>query len=117
MPSYRAVRTQLSAAEDRSDGQDGPLLRPLIVVSVWKGDMLDLLKWRTHPDKITGCLSKLKEIDGSEIVKVCCFVTPLPEIPGTVCRGRTGDISLVHLHLLYPTVSTRYTGYLIWNFR
>lgn len=32
--------------------------------------MLDLLKWRTHPDKITGCLSKLKEIDGSEIVKV-----------------------------------------------
>ncbi|ELK12672.1 Dedicator of cytokinesis protein 4 [Pteropus alecto] len=33
------------------------------------GDMLDLLKWRTHPDKITGCLSKLKEIDGSEIVK------------------------------------------------
>ncbi|XP_001366244.3 dedicator of cytokinesis protein 4 isoform X1 [Monodelphis domestica] len=33
------------------------------------GDMLDLLKWRTHPDKITGCLSKIKEIDGSEIVK------------------------------------------------
>ncbi|XP_036753245.2 dedicator of cytokinesis protein 4 [Manis pentadactyla] len=33
------------------------------------GDMLDLLKWRTHPDKITGCLSRLKEIDGSEIVK------------------------------------------------
>ncbi|XP_014443645.1 dedicator of cytokinesis protein 4 isoform X1 [Tupaia chinensis] len=33
------------------------------------GDMLDLLKWRTHPDKITGCLSKLKDIDGSEIVK------------------------------------------------
>ncbi|KAH0616601.1 hypothetical protein JD844_027836 [Phrynosoma platyrhinos] len=33
------------------------------------GDMLDLLKWRTHPEKIAGCLSKLKEIDGSEIVK------------------------------------------------
>ncbi|XP_061495993.1 dedicator of cytokinesis protein 4 isoform X5 [Rhineura floridana] len=33
------------------------------------GDMLDLLKWRAHPEKITGCLSKLKEIDGSEIVK------------------------------------------------
>ncbi|XP_036883291.2 dedicator of cytokinesis protein 4 isoform X2 [Manis javanica] len=33
------------------------------------GDMLDLLKWRMHPDKITGCLSRLKEIDGSEIVK------------------------------------------------
>ncbi|XP_070611617.1 dedicator of cytokinesis protein 4 [Erythrolamprus reginae] len=33
------------------------------------GDMLDLLKWRTHPEKIVGCLSKLKEIDGSEIVK------------------------------------------------
>lgn len=33
------------------------------------GDMLDLLKWRAHPEKITVCLSKLKEIDGSEIVK------------------------------------------------
>ncbi|XP_034614167.1 dedicator of cytokinesis protein 4 [Trachemys scripta elegans] len=33
------------------------------------GDMLDLLKWRAHPDKIAGCLTKLKEIDGSEIVK------------------------------------------------
>nr|XP_014346036.1 PREDICTED: dedicator of cytokinesis protein 4 [Latimeria chalumnae] len=33
------------------------------------GDMLDLLKWRAHPEKITDCLSKLKEIDGSEIVK------------------------------------------------
>ncbi|XP_029471470.1 dedicator of cytokinesis protein 4 isoform X3 [Rhinatrema bivittatum] len=33
------------------------------------GDMLDLLKWRAHPEKITSCLSKLKEIDGSEIVK------------------------------------------------
>uniref|UniRef100_A0A6I8PCA1 Dedicator of cytokinesis protein 4 n=1 Tax=Ornithorhynchus anatinus TaxID=9258 RepID=A0A6I8PCA1_ORNAN len=33
------------------------------------GDMLDLLKWRAHPDKITDCLSKLKDIDGSEIVK------------------------------------------------
>ncbi|XP_020666098.1 dedicator of cytokinesis protein 4 isoform X5 [Pogona vitticeps] len=33
------------------------------------GDMLDLLKWRAHPEKIAGCLSKLKEIDGSEIVK------------------------------------------------
>lgn len=34
------------------------------------GDMLDLLKWRAHPDKIAGCLAKLKDIDGSEIVKV-----------------------------------------------
>ncbi|XP_030071824.1 LOW QUALITY PROTEIN: dedicator of cytokinesis protein 4 [Microcaecilia unicolor] len=33
------------------------------------GDMLDLLKWRAHPEKISSCLSKLKEIDGSEIVK------------------------------------------------
>uniref|UniRef100_A0A8D2JJZ1 Dedicator of cytokinesis protein 4 n=1 Tax=Varanus komodoensis TaxID=61221 RepID=A0A8D2JJZ1_VARKO len=33
------------------------------------GDMLDLLKWRAHPEKIASCLSKLKEIDGSEIVK------------------------------------------------
>lgn len=34
------------------------------------GDMLDLLKWRAHPDRINDSLSKLKEIDGSEIVKV-----------------------------------------------
>ncbi|XP_028810006.1 dedicator of cytokinesis protein 4b isoform X3 [Denticeps clupeoides] len=33
------------------------------------GDMLDLLKWRAHPERIGDCLSKLKEIDGSEIVK------------------------------------------------
>ncbi|XP_041933790.1 LOW QUALITY PROTEIN: dedicator of cytokinesis protein 4b [Alosa sapidissima] len=33
------------------------------------GDMLDLLKWRGHPERITDSLSKLKEIDGSEIVK------------------------------------------------
>uniref|UniRef100_A0A6I8SKC6 Dedicator of cytokinesis protein 4 n=1 Tax=Xenopus tropicalis TaxID=8364 RepID=A0A6I8SKC6_XENTR len=32
-------------------------------------DMLDLLKWRMHPENIPHCLSKLKEIDGSEIVK------------------------------------------------
>uniref|UniRef100_A0A8C2GRK6 Dedicator of cytokinesis 4b n=1 Tax=Cyprinus carpio TaxID=7962 RepID=A0A8C2GRK6_CYPCA len=33
------------------------------------GDMLDLLKWRAHPERISNSLSKLKEIDGSEIVK------------------------------------------------
>ncbi|XP_041966615.1 dedicator of cytokinesis protein 4 isoform X2 [Alosa sapidissima] len=33
------------------------------------GDILDLLKWRTHPEKIADCLSKLKDIDGTEIVK------------------------------------------------
>uniref|UniRef100_A0A672S509 Dedicator of cytokinesis 4 n=1 Tax=Sinocyclocheilus grahami TaxID=75366 RepID=A0A672S509_SINGR len=33
------------------------------------GDMLDLLKWRVHPDRIIDCLSKLKDIDGTEIVK------------------------------------------------
>lgn len=32
--------------------------------------MLDLLKWRAHPERINDSLSKLKEIDGSEIVKV-----------------------------------------------
>uniref|UniRef100_A0A8C1VWY7 Dedicator of cytokinesis 4b n=1 Tax=Cyprinus carpio TaxID=7962 RepID=A0A8C1VWY7_CYPCA len=32
-------------------------------------DMLDLLKWRAHPERISNSLSKLKEIDGSEIVK------------------------------------------------
>lgn len=46
------------------------LLPTLMLYFVFAGDMLDLLKWRTHPDKIAGCLSKLKEIDGSEIVKV-----------------------------------------------
>uniref|UniRef100_A0AAR2KLZ4 Dedicator of cytokinesis 4b n=1 Tax=Pygocentrus nattereri TaxID=42514 RepID=A0AAR2KLZ4_PYGNA len=33
------------------------------------GDMLDLLKWRTHPERIMDSLTKLKDIDGSEIVK------------------------------------------------
>ncbi|XP_062872121.1 dedicator of cytokinesis protein 4-like [Trichomycterus rosablanca] len=33
------------------------------------GDMLDLLKWRAHPESIGDSLSKLKDIDGSEIVK------------------------------------------------
>ncbi|KAG9342289.1 hypothetical protein JZ751_016791 [Albula glossodonta] len=33
------------------------------------GDMLDLLKWRAHPERINDSLTKLKEIDGSEIVK------------------------------------------------
>uniref|UniRef100_A0A8C7JLB8 Dedicator of cytokinesis 4b n=1 Tax=Oncorhynchus kisutch TaxID=8019 RepID=A0A8C7JLB8_ONCKI len=33
------------------------------------GDMLDLLKWRAHPERINDSLLKLKEIDGSEIVK------------------------------------------------
>lgn len=32
--------------------------------------MLDLLKWRMHPESISDSLSKLKEIDGAEIVKV-----------------------------------------------
>lgn len=41
---------------------------PLCVFS--PGDMLDLLKWRAHPERINDSLSKLKEIDGSEIVKV-----------------------------------------------
>ncbi|KAJ8245663.1 hypothetical protein GJAV_G00273130 [Gymnothorax javanicus] len=33
------------------------------------GDMLDLLKWRANPDRINESLVKLKDIDGSEIVK------------------------------------------------
>ncbi|KAM6986822.1 dedicator of cytokinesis protein 4b isoform 3-T3 [Aplochiton taeniatus] len=33
------------------------------------GDMLDLLKWRAHPERINDSLSKLKDIDGAEIVK------------------------------------------------
>ncbi len=47
------------------------------------GDMLDLLKWRAHPERISDSLSKLKEIDGSEIVKVsfpsqpCCWLMNL----------------------------------------
>lgn len=42
------------------------------------GDMLDLLKWRAHPERISDSLSKLKEIDGSEIVKVSCMTKTLP---------------------------------------
>jgi len=54
------------------------LVPALILQFVLAGDMLDLLKWRTHPDKIAGCLSKLKEIDGSEIVKVYTTIFFLP---------------------------------------
>lgn len=52
--------------------------------------MLDLLKWRTHPDKIPGCLSKLKEIDGSEIVKVHAAPVPLGAL-GTGPVGGEGQ--------------------------
>lgn len=55
--------------------QNAALLPALILHFVFAGDMLDLLKWRTHPDKIAGCLSKLKEIDGSEIVKVSTILS------------------------------------------
>ena len=41
-----------------------------VCVCVLTGDMLGLLKWRAHPERINDSLSKLKEIDGSEIVKV-----------------------------------------------
>lgn len=41
-----------------------------VFLSFLSGDMLDLLKWRAHPERINDSLSKLKEIDGSEIVKV-----------------------------------------------
>uniref|UniRef100_A0AAY4E1Y9 Dedicator of cytokinesis 4b n=1 Tax=Denticeps clupeoides TaxID=299321 RepID=A0AAY4E1Y9_9TELE len=34
------------------------------------GDMLNLLNWRTHPEKISDSLSKLKDLDGTEVVKV-----------------------------------------------
>lgn len=42
----------------------------LLPLHVRPGDMLDLLKWRAHPERINDSLSKLKDIDGSEIVKV-----------------------------------------------
>lgn len=35
---------------------------------------MDLLKWRTHPDRIMDGLSKLKDMDGTEIVKVKRFL-------------------------------------------
>lgn len=38
--------------------------------------MLDLLKWRAHPERINDSLSKLRDIDGSEIVKVDAFLPP-----------------------------------------
>ena len=59
--------------------------------------MLDLLKWRTHPDKITGCLSKLKEIDGSEIVKVYTLFHYHLETQELGEEGRLG-----HTHLPLP---------------
>lgn len=79
------------AGEFRSNQQntrlpDRPLGRQLLLFSVREGDMLDLLKWRTHPDRITGCLSKLKDIDGSEIVKVHAAASP-PSLPGKL-RGQ-----------------------------
>lgn len=40
--------------------------------------MLDLLKWRTHPDRIMDGLSKLKDMDGTEIVKVEWTLAPFP---------------------------------------
>lgn len=45
-------------------------MKSLPYVILLSGNMLDLLKWRVHPEKIHDSLSKLKEIDGSEIVKV-----------------------------------------------
>lgn len=49
---------------------------PSLIV-FYPGDMLDLLKWRAHPERINDSLSKLKEIDGSEIVKVSLHSHPL----------------------------------------
>lgn len=47
----------------------------LILILPWPaGDLLDLLKWRTHSDRIMECLTKLKDIDGTEIVKVEFFI-------------------------------------------
>lgn len=60
--------------------------------------MLDLLKWRMHPERISDSLSKLKEIDGSEIVKVdyrpyCDYTSPMsmPLVMPTV--------SILHMRL------------------
>lgn len=39
--------------------------------------MLDLLKWRAHPERINDSLSKLRDIDGSEIVKVNALVSQI----------------------------------------
>uniref|UniRef100_A0AAY4E0L2 Dedicator of cytokinesis 4 n=1 Tax=Denticeps clupeoides TaxID=299321 RepID=A0AAY4E0L2_9TELE len=38
------------------------------------GDMLNLLNWRTHPEKISDSLSKLKDLDGTEVVKVGIYL-------------------------------------------
>lgn len=48
----------------------------ITIILIPAGDMLDLLKWRAHPERISDSLSKLKEIDGSEIVKVSCTSEP-----------------------------------------
>uniref|UniRef100_A0A673YWN6 Dedicator of cytokinesis 4b n=1 Tax=Salmo trutta TaxID=8032 RepID=A0A673YWN6_SALTR len=54
------------------------------------GDMLDLLKWRAHPERINDSLSKLKEIDGSEIVKV-------PPLPGALNYFLSFQVHIINL--------------------
>lgn len=98
---------------------------------LFEGDMLDLLKWRTHPDKIPGCLSKLKEIDGSEIVKVHGVPVPLgasgwgpvagpcPSEPSGWgwSEGKDSRHLMVGFLLLSLTVSARHPGHLVRDFR
>lgn len=84
------------------------------------GDMLDLLKWRAHPDKISDSLTKLKEIDGSEIVKV--DYTALSHsiyFKLSVCFFSFSPTSFSSLTKRehYSPVLTGYTGHSLWHVR
>lgn len=77
------------------------------------GDMLDLLKWRAHPDRISDSLSKLKEIDGSEIVKVSLLLVNEPvnhsDLPPNWCMF-TNKVKYLQ------SVFTGYTGHAFRHF-
>lgn len=62
--------------------------------------MLDLLKWRAHPERISDSLSKLREIDGSEIVKVNSLLL------FQVDSGDTNYTSALSLQFLQDTLDT-----------
>lgn len=67
--------------------------------------MLDLLKWRAHPERISDSLSKLREIDGSEIVKVNSLLLLWLD-----SDGHKLDLCSV------PPVSPGHPGHALWYF-
>lgn len=70
------------------------------------GDMLDLLKWRAHPERINDSLSKLRDIDGSEIVKVEAFLS----------ASKVVELIRTTALLCLSTVSPGHSGHPLWYF-